>query len=140
VPITLLHPVFNEFRADCESYNPTKEDNKLVFELSVAMSGFFPNEKARQTEFIEILGRHGFHMAPAEIVGTLYRTDGDMRCNGFPYFFAELKHEMGSKGAEPVFQSAAYYTAHLRQQKHLNPHSPFPCLVLYLIGGGPCIA
>ena len=106
----------------------------LALELSNAMSAFFSNEKARQTEFIEILGRHGFHMAPTEIVGTSYCTDVDMRCNGFPYLIGELKDEMGSKGAEPVFQSAVYYTAHLRQQKCINPRSPFPCLVLYLIG------
>ena len=103
------------------------------------MSAFFSNEKARQTEFIEILGRHGFQMAPTEIVGTSYCTDVDMRCNGFPYLIGELKHEMGSKGAEPVLQSAVYYTSHLRQQKCLNTCSPFPCLVLYLIGDGPCM-
>jgi hypothetical protein len=139
VPITLLHPVFNEFRADCESYDPTKEENKLALELSIAMSGFFENEKARQKKFIEILGSHDFHITAAEITGTKYRTDGDMRCNGFPYFIAELKDEVGAKGAEPVFQSATYYTSHLRQQKRLNQHSPFPCLVLYLIGEVVCI-
>jgi hypothetical protein len=139
IPITLLHPIFNEFKADCETHKPTREDNTLALELSNAMSAFFSNEKARQTEFIEILGRHGFQMAPTEIVGTSYCTDVDMRCNGFPYLIGELKDEMGSKGAEPVFRSAVYYTAHLRQQKRLNPRSPFPCLVLYLIGDGPCM-
>jgi len=75
------------------------------------MSGFFKGEKARQTEFIRILGKHGIHITPAEIVGTLYCTDADMRCNGFPYLIGELKDEMGSKGAEPIFQSAVYYTS-----------------------------
>jgi hypothetical protein len=75
-------------------------------------------------------------MAPAEIVGTSYCTDVDMRRNGFPYLIGKLKD---SKGAEPIFQSAVYYTAHLQQQKCLNPRSPFPCLVLYLIGDGPCM-
>jgi hypothetical protein len=110
----------------------------LALELSNAMSAFFSNEKARQTEFIEILGRHHLHMAPAEVVGTSYCTDVDMRCNGFPYLIGKLKHEMGSKGAEPVFQSAVYYTSYLRQQKGLNTRSSFPCLVLYLICDGPC--
>ena len=139
IPITLLHPIFNEFKADCETHQPTREDNTLALELSHAMSFFFSDEEARQTEFIEILERHDLHLAPAEIVGTSYCTDGDMRCNGFPYFIGELKHEMGSEGAEPVFQSAMYYTSHLRQQERLNSHSPFPCLVLYLIGEGPCM-
>ena len=92
----------------------------MALELSNAMSAFFSNEKARQTEFIEVLARHHLPMAPAEIVGTSYCTDVDMRCNGFSYLIGELKHEMGSKGAEPVLQSAVYYTSHLRQQKRLN--------------------
>jgi len=50
-------------------------------------------------------------MAPAKIVGTSYCTDMDMRCNVFSYLIGELKHEMGSKGAEPIFQSAVYYTS-----------------------------
>jgi hypothetical protein len=137
IPITLLHPIFNEFKTDCETHKPTQEDNILALELSNAMSAFFSNEKARQTEFIEILARHHLHMTPSEIVGTSYCTDVDMRCNGFSYLIGELKHEMGSKGAEPVFQSAVYYTSYLKQQKRLNPRSPFPCLVLYLIGDGP---
>lgn len=111
----------------------------LVLELSNAMSAFFSDEEARQIEFIEILVSHGFEMAPTEIVGTSYSTDVDMRCNGFPYLIGELKHEMGSTGTEPVFQSAVYYTAHLQQQKSINPRSPFPCLVMYLIGNGPCM-
>ena len=137
IPITLLHPIFNEFKADCEAHQSTREDNTLALELSSAMSSFFPDEKARQKVFIKVLERHGLFIIPAEIVGTKYRTDGDMRYKGFPYFICELKHEIGSKGAEPVFQSAVYYTSHLRQQERLSPHSPFPCLALYLVGEGP---
>ena len=103
------------------------------------MSGSFFNEEARQAAFINILANHGLYIIPAEIVGTQYQTDGDMRCEGFPYFICELKHEMGSQGAEPVFQSALYYTSHLMQQKSFSSHSPFPCLALYLIGENPCI-
>ena len=139
IPITLLHPIFNEFKADCEAHQLTREDNTLALELSSAMSSFFPDEKARQKEFIKVLERHGLFIIPAEIMGMKYQTDGDMHYKWFPYFICELKHEMGSKGAEPIFQSAVYYTSHLRQQERLSPHSPFPCLTLYLISKGPYI-
>ena len=139
IPITLLHPIFNEFKADCEAHQSTREDNTLALELSSAMSSFFPDEKAHQKAFIKVLERHGLFIIPAEIMGTKYRTDGDMHYKGFPYFICELKHELGSKGAEPVFQLAVYYTSHLRQQERLSPHSPFPRLTLYLIGEGPYI-
>jgi hypothetical protein len=112
---------------------PTRENNKLALKLSHAMALFYPDEDSRKTAFIEVLGKHHIHISTAEIVGTKYCTDGDMRCNGFPCFLCELKHGMGSKGAEPVFRSAMYYTSHLRQQEHLDLHSPFPCLVLFLI-------
>jgi hypothetical protein len=137
IPITLLHPVFNEFIEDCQTHQPTQEDNALALELSSAMSGFFKGEKARQTQFIRILGKHGIHITPAEIVGTSYCTDGDMRLNGYPYLIVEIKLEMGSKGSEPVFQPAIYYVTHLRTQEHLNPHFAYPCLVSYLIGMWP---
>ena len=90
IPITLLHPIFNEFKADCEAHQSTREDNTLALELSSAMSSFFPDEKARQKAFIKVLERHGLFIIPAEIVGTKYRTDGDMRYKGFPYFICEL--------------------------------------------------
>jgi hypothetical protein len=137
IPITLLHPIFNEFKEDCRTHQPTKEDNALSLDLSFAMSGFFDDEKARQTEFIRILGEHGIHIAPGEIVGTRLCTDGDARSNGYPYFIVEIKWEMGSKGAEPVFQPAIYFVAHLTGQKRFNPDFAYPCLVLYLIGTFP---
>ena len=64
-----------------------------------------------------------------EIVGTSYCTDMDMRSsNGFPYLMGELKlkHEMGLKGADHVFQSAMYYTARPKiyvSQRTLFHHS-----------------
>ena len=143
----LLHYLFNEFKAACENHKATREDNMLILHVSRDMSAFFSNEKARQTQFIDILGRHGLPMFTGEILGTSCRTGIDLRSrNGFPYFIGELKHrdEMGSKGPEPVFQSAVYYTAHLKQTnlcqpEALNSRSPYPCLVLYLIGDGPCM-
>lgn len=38
---TLLHPISSRFIDDCEKYEPTAADNKLVLKLSTAMSGFF---------------------------------------------------------------------------------------------------
>ncbi len=55
IPSTLLHPIFGEFIDDCENHKPSPDDNKLVWKLSMAMSGFFEDEKARASKFREIL-------------------------------------------------------------------------------------
>jgi len=135
VPITLLHTVFNEFLEDCENYRPSKDDHLLALTLSHAMSDLYIDEKERQTAFIKVLGGHGIFLEPGEIVGTSFTTDGDLRTAGFPRHIAELKWEIGSKGAEPIFQGALYYTSHMRNHIPLaSVRSAFPCLGLYLAG------
>jgi hypothetical protein len=37
VPVTLLHPVFNDFIDDCENYQPTRSDHAFALELANAV-------------------------------------------------------------------------------------------------------
>ncbi|KAK7455294.1 hypothetical protein VKT23_011167 [Stygiomarasmius scandens] len=134
LPVTLLHPIFNEFIDDCEHYKPSNEDHSFALNLAHLMCGFFKNEKERQAAFIQICQENGLSFTPSKIVGTDFTTDGDMHCNGFMYCLGDIKNETGSNAAEPIFQSACYYTAHLKNRQASNIHSTFPCLGLYVIG------
>lgn len=128
IPLPLLHPVFGQFIDDCESRAPTKEDNHLVHDLSLAMSEFFSSEEARMSKFREVMNGHGFDLTASTVEGTSYRTDGDTRIGGFCTLIVEGKLEIaGSGGAEPLFQGALYNLA--KESIHT-----LPCFILYVFG------
>ncbi|KAJ8580322.1 hypothetical protein M405DRAFT_778345 [Rhizopogon salebrosus TDB-379] len=133
IPPTLLHPIFGTFINDCENHEPTDEDNKLVMALSTAMSGFFTDETERSSKFRHILRDHGIDLTASTIDYTKYTTDGDMRCGGLLYAIAEVKNEIGSKGAEPHAQAISYY---VQSSKSLAPQKGFrfPCILISLFG------
>ncbi|KAG1792983.1 uncharacterized protein HD556DRAFT_1527757 [Suillus plorans] len=93
IPCTLLHPIFGTFMDDCENIEPTPDDNKLAMTLSVVMSGFFTDEKARAYKFREVLQEHGINITATTISGTVYVTDGDIQYKGFRYAIAKVKNE-----------------------------------------------
>jgi hypothetical protein len=107
-PLPLLHSTFGKFVDDCESYVQTKEDSRLVYDLSLAMSGFFDDEDARVSKFREVMNNHGFDLTAAKVEGTRYQTDGDTRIGGFCVLVVEGKVEIAASGAEPLFQGAQY--------------------------------
>ncbi|KDQ09443.1 hypothetical protein BOTBODRAFT_47593 [Botryobasidium botryosum FD-172 SS1] len=76
IPITLLHPVFGEFFSDCDTHVPMREDNKLAYELSDAMAGFFRDELARMSKFRQIMRANGFDIMKSSVEGTDFTTDG----------------------------------------------------------------
>jgi hypothetical protein len=65
---------------------------------------------------------------------TKYTTDGDIRWNGFCYGLIEFKGEIGSIGAEPLFQAGWYYTAFMRDRLRTHANSNLACFILYLMG------
>jgi hypothetical protein len=132
-PLPLLHPVFGQFVDDCESYVPTREDNNLVYDLSLAMSGFFSDEEARMSKFRKVMDKHGFDLAASKLEGTHYQSDGDIRIRGFCVLVVEGKLEIGSKGAEPLFQGAQYYLEFVREKAGEGIHT-LPCFILYVFG------
>ncbi|KAF8584004.1 hypothetical protein K439DRAFT_1661009 [Ramaria rubella] len=135
IPITLLHSVFNQFLHNCEHISPSYKDHAFALELAGAMSGFFKSESLRQDSFIEVCRKHGIQLIPEKIPGTDYKTDAAIRCNDNLVVIGELKNEVCTGGAEPIFQAACYYTADLRNNEAaLNSGSPIPCLGFYLVG------
>lgn len=133
-PVTLLHPIFGQFVDDCEAHVPIKEDNAFAFALSTAMSEVYGDEKDRVAKFHEVLANHSIFMSATKFDGTKYGTDGDMQCNGYRYVISEVKLEIGSKGAEPLFQGGWYYQESMKKPSTTSVGSPLPCLLIYLFG------
>jgi hypothetical protein len=137
VPATLLHPVFNEFIDDCNNYCLTKEDSKLVVKLSFKMACLHQLENICQTKFVLILDEYSLKLSDSHIGDSRCTTDSNICISEHLTLLVKFKNEMGSKGAEPVFQSAIYYIRQLKYLeiwKGLNIHSPYPCIVMYMIG------
>ncbi|KAG1812750.1 hypothetical protein EV424DRAFT_1473537 [Suillus variegatus] len=112
IPCTLLHPIFGTFMDDCENIEPTPDDNKLVMTLSVVMSGFFTDEKARAYKFREVLQAHNINITATMISGTTHVTDGDIQYKGFRYTIAKVKNKLGLLGStatKPHMQTILYY-------------------------------
>ncbi|KAG1886438.1 hypothetical protein F4604DRAFT_1721739 [Suillus subluteus] len=133
IPTTLLHPIFGQFIDDCESHEPTKEDNDLVMALSEAMCNFFDDEDKRASKFWEILQEHRINLIPSKIQHTKYETDSDIQYRGFRYAILEAKNELGAMQAEPHMQAISYYiwsTLPFMGTKH----GRFPCILITLFG------
>jgi hypothetical protein len=126
IPSTLLHPIFGEFIDDCENYEPTAADNKLVWILSAAMSGFFKDESTRASTFREILQDSRFEAFVTKIEGTKFKTDGDIQSLGFRRAIIEIKNEIGSGRAQPHAQGISYYIHSTKSSVAEMPGFRFP--------------
>lgn len=136
VPVTLRHPVFNEFIDACigTADEPSVEDNVFALDLTYKMSLLYESEQALKSSFIETCQDHDLSFASTKIVGTDYQTDGDMRTDdGFIHCITEMKWEAGALGAEPILQSGLYYKEYIRRRE-LDSRSSFPCLGVSLVG------
>ena len=131
-PLTLLHPVFGEFVHDCDTVRPTREDNEFVLTVWREMSGFFKEEKDRANAFRRRLAGYGIDMA-ASGIGS-YQTDGDLRKKGLCFAILEVKTELASGQADPLFQAASYYVASMRETSEEYPNARLPSILIYLFG------
>jgi hypothetical protein len=120
IPMTLLHPILNEFSHDCDTYEANNKDYRFAQDLS-AMSLFFSNESERQELFLKICANIGIEFGRRSVPGTNYITNGTIHVKNWPSLIIELKLEAGSAGVESVFQAAAYYGAYMcRNDLQLN--------------------
>jgi hypothetical protein len=138
IPVTLLHPVFGRFVDDTENVEPTAADNRLVRDLAYVMSSFHDNETQRGDKIREVLTESGIHLVQTVVEGQQYRTDGDMQHAGYRYIIAEMKNEIGAKGAEPYAQASLYYLESTRKQALAHPGSVLPTLLVLVFGGCAC--
>jgi hypothetical protein len=98
------------------------------------MSELYDNENDRATAFRKVLREHGIAIQETFLEGTRCHTDGDMQCNSIRYLILEVKMEIGSKGAEPLFQAIWYYQRSMERTSNDNPSSALPCLLILLFG------
>lgn len=84
---------------------------------------------------MDACSKYGLNIEGQSVAGTGYATDGSIVHNQWPCLIVEFKNEIGSTGAEAVFQAAAYYRAYMQRNKsRLNMKFTFPCIGLYMIG------
>jgi hypothetical protein len=76
IPVTLLHLVFGQFKDDCETLTPTKDDNALVLKLQKTLSDFHPTEDDQADAIWEVLKDAGIILTQAFIDGSQFKTDG----------------------------------------------------------------
>ncbi|KIK78612.1 hypothetical protein PAXRUDRAFT_16777 [Paxillus rubicundulus Ve08.2h10] len=134
VPATLLHPVFGQFLDDCETHEITKEDSSLTRELSAAMSTFYSDEASRAQAVRDVFAKGGIRFSSTEIEGTEYITDGDISLDGYRFFIAEFKNEVGCTGAEPYAQASLHYLEATRRYAATMGHSALPCFIVLAFG------
>ena len=132
-PVTLLHPIFGKFLDDCKTHCPNESDNQLVLELSIKMSKYYATEEKRMSEFRAIMERYGIVLGASTIEGTNYRTDGHLRIGERVILLVEGKNEIGSTGAEPIFQGLAYYSSVVSDPAS-RPSDRFPLFLIFVVG------
>jgi len=132
-PVTLLHPIFGKFLDDCKTRCANESDNQFVLELSMQMSKYYATEEKRMSEFRAILRRYGITLEASTIDGTSYRTDGHLRLDGRVVLLFEGKNEIGSTGAEPIFQGLAYYSSVVGNPAS-RPSDRFPLFLIFVVG------
>jgi hypothetical protein len=137
IPITLYHDVFGQFQEDCRTYEPTEADHTFVRDFSTSMSKFYTLEVERADSALRKMRKYGLDFS-AERIGK-YITDGHMRWGDLCYALIEFKLEIGSTGAEPLFQAGWYYTNLAKTTSALvkNLNSILPCFILYTAGSVP---
>jgi hypothetical protein len=114
------------------------KDHDFALRLSLSMSQFYDDEDKRAEQARNVFAEYGLEFLATQIDGG-YRTDGDLRCGKFAAGLLEVKPELCSGNAEPLFQGAWYYAAFTRSQLQTNLGSHLPCFILYLAGQYTCI-
>ncbi|KAG5653093.1 hypothetical protein H0H81_002318 [Sphagnurus paluster] len=130
VPLTLLHPVFGQFKDDCETLMPTREDNMLTLVLQGAMSDFYANEADRNDAVLDALETVGIMLKQSKIDGSDFKTDGDAVVGLHRFAIAVFNNEVTSSGADPYLQAIIYYLESTRNCAEATPHSVLPCLLM----------
>jgi hypothetical protein len=133
MPVTLLHPILNEFNHNCATYEPKGEDYCFAQELSF-MSEFFSKEEDRRSFFTTVCSKYGIELGGHSVLGSNYKTDRTIHVKNWPCLVVEIKLEIGSLGAEPMFQVAGYYRAYAQAKKPLQSRFIYPCIGMYVVG------
>ena len=132
LPPTLLHPVFGKFIDDTENSIPTADDVLFLHAFVAVMRNIYDEEHKRKETVLNLFRKHGMDAKPT-MIGK-FTTDGDLSIGEFRLLIAEFKNEVGSKGAEPFFQSILYYLEATRSLASEYHNSVLPCILVLIFG------
>ena len=96
------------------------------------MVNIYKAEGGRQQALLQVFNENKIHITQTMI--DKYTTDGDLLVAGFRLLIAELKNEVGSKAAEPLFQAILYYLEATRNHATKYPNSVLPCIIVLIFG------
>jgi hypothetical protein len=135
IPLTLLHPIFGQFVEDAKTVAPTRHDYATADKLRREMCEFYPKEADRRHKFCLAFEEYGIHIYAGNIGASQDSTDGHFcKCN-HPMLIAEIKNDIGWKGAEPYLQALLYYCIFCDQYKLWDDGATcHPCLIIFLAG------
>lgn len=134
--MTLLHPVFGQFKDDCETLTPTWENNSLALTLQEILSNFYDGKDERSEAIWDALRDAGIILTRTVIEGTQSATDGDAHSAEGAHRFniAIIRNELGSGGADPYLHASSCYLESTRNHASRMPYSVLPCIILLVFG------
>ena len=140
VPVTLLEPVFAQFVEDCQTHQPSDEDNDFVGMLSHQMSIIYDDELDRMAKFRKQLPSYGIELVTANGGSTRFARDSNLSVNKYAVVIAEGDSEVGTGGGDLFAQALVYYHRSLQQldpdkSKIARLRTVFPCFHIIVFGG-----
>ena len=132
LPLSLLHPIFGEYVDDADNCVPTPDDVQFLLAFVKAMANVYERESDRRKTILTIFDDHKIPIKPT-MIGD-FTTDGDLSIGNYRFLIAEFKNEIGSKGAEPFFQSILYFLEATRKLATRHVNSVLPCIIVLIFG------
>jgi hypothetical protein len=141
MPVTLLSPVFGEFRDALKSEKVSKQDCEVAIDLCRVMSIYYATEKDRESALCPVLNRlvpSGFQLQSqhsASVAG-VYKSDLVLlQSDNLLVLNVKVKNESGEGGGDSTLQNIGYYWKYLegRHQKNIRMLS-YPCLLVEVVG------
>ncbi|TFK63726.1 hypothetical protein BDN72DRAFT_775561, partial [Pluteus cervinus] len=133
-PLSLLHPIFGEFLDDCQKHEPTVGDAALARDFVTEMGKIHRDELTRQTALKELLDKHNIHTNEIELTNSRYGAGLTVTSPGGTSAIGEINNDIGSTGAEPLFQASLYYLEATQRKALEVTHSALPCILVLVFG------
>jgi hypothetical protein len=111
IPVTLQHPLLGKFVDECETYEPNKNDNTFVSELSEMTSQLAVPEQTRQNDFRQCFFDYtGIQLQTGPVGTTAYSTDGHATVRDYLFVLTEGPGQSSPLKARPSPLCRAWYT------------------------------
>ena len=140
LPLALLHPIFAEFVANIQLYEPTGKDCALVLELRQVMLEPWEDTAIQFHKFRQILAKHyKIQLYAAEVGATKRTTKGHAQVGDYIYVVFEMNG--WTDGGDPAVRASRYPLEAFRPviRDKMDPYDMLPCIIVCCIGGCLCL-